>query len=604
MSKPAGTIYGFGLFSLDAEERVLLRDGKPVALTPKAFATLLLLVEKSGHIVDKDDFAKALWPDTFVEEGNLAQNIFKLRKILGQGSNGNSYIETIPKRGYRFTAPVRVEGHTESSVSVKLSAESQKRAETLDQLDADRNIRSLAVLPLINTSTNENAEYLSDGITESIINSLSHLPQLHVMAPSTVFRYKGQEVSPQQVGRELSVETVLTGRVLQVSGRLVIRVELVDTATGRQLWGDQYDRRPADILEVQEEVSREISEKLRLKLTDTQKRRLVKRHTQNIEAYKLYLKGRFFWSKHKKGCVERSISYFKKAIALDPNYALAFTGLADSYQRLSNIKLPPKKALPKAKIAAAQAIALDDTLAEAYAAWGWVKMFYDHDWAGAERALRRAVELNPGASISHQRYGSYLTFTGRFEESLSEIIMAQELDPLSIQNTVNLASTLCLMKRFDEAIGILHQTLELEPNYRAAHYTLGCAYRAQGNFKGALREFEKLLRMEGDSDLALSSIGNILALCGDKSAAEKVLSQLLDMAKLKYVSPYSIAIIYIGFDNKDAAFNWMEKLYSDCNDWLVWLKVGPEFDPLRLDERFNNLLRRVGLIDEPQKQLS
>ena len=562
-----------------------------MSLTQKAFATLLMLVENAGHIIEKEDFIRALWPDTFVEEGNVAQNIFKLRKVLGKNRN-KPYIETIPRRGYRFLAIVHRSRDTSDPIVSQMHKELPKK-------EVDTNggaIKSIAVLPLTNTSSDENLEYLSDGITESIISSLSRLPQLRVMARSSVFSYKDREIDPRQVGRELQVGTLLTGRILQLKDCLVIRVELVDTSTGWQLWGEQYSHRPAGILEVQEEIAKEVSQQLSLKLTGEQTRQLLKRHTDDVDAYRLYLKGRFLWNKHEKVSLGKSIRCFKKAVDLDPNYALAFAGLADSYQRLSNLNLAPRQALPKAKAAAAQAVALDSSLAEARCAWGWIKMFCDHDWQGAERELRLAIDLNPGAPLPHHRYGTYLTFVGRFEESLTENRRALELDPLGLQISVNMAGTLSLMKRHGESISLLRQSLELEPNYRTAHYVLGCAYRRQANYAAALQEFEYLRQIECDSDLALGSIGNILALSGDSVAAKSILAELLEMAQRRYISPYSIAIIYIGLDNKEEAFNWMEKLYKDCNDWLVWLRVGPEFDALRSEAKFDSLLRRVGFI--------
>lgn len=592
MIEPGKDTFIFGPFLLDAKERVLLRGGKPVSLPEKVFATLFMLVENAGHIVEKEDFIRALWPDTYVEEGNIAQNIFKIRKVLGKNRVGKPYIETIPRRGYRFVASVNRLPETNEPVVTLF----RKALPSQEPATENRKIKSLAVLPLTNAGRDETVEYLSYGITESIINSLSRLPQLRVMSGSSVVAYKGREIDPKQVGRELRVEMLLTGKVLQLSHRLVIRVELVDTSTGWQIWGEQYNHRVADILDMQEEIAAEVSNQLSLKLTGEQKWRLTRRHTENVEAYDLYLKGRFLWNKHEKISLGKSITCFRRAIDLDPGYALAFAGLADSYQRLSNLNLPPRRALPKARAAAAQAVALDDTLAEAHCAWGWIKMFYEHDWKGAERELRRAIDLNPGSPLPHQRYGSYLTMIGRFEESLSETRLSQELNPLSLQNSVNLASTLSLMERHGEAISILEQTLELDPNYRTAHYALGCAYRRQANYTQARQQFERLLGLDCDSDLAWGSIGHLLALSRDRAAAESILAKLREMTERRYISPYSIAIIHIGLNNKEEAFNWMEKLYKDRNDWLVWLRVGPEFDPLRSDARFDNLLRRVGFI--------
>jgi TolB-like protein/Flp pilus assembly protein TadD len=595
MIKEHNDTFTFGPFLVDAKERVLMRGSNPVPLTPKVFATLLALVENAGHIVEKEELMKMLWPDSYVEEGNLAQNIFKLRQVLGKNRLGKPYIETVPRRGYRFLASVKQSNQSALATSDMRRRKAPKETPPRTLHSESKAIQSIAILPLTNTSRDENLEYLSDGITESIINSLSRLPQLRVLARSSVFSYKGWEVDPKDVGRQLQVKTVLIGKVLQVNEQLVIRVELVETSTGWQLWGEQYHHRLADILEVQEEIAKQVSEQLSLKLTGDQQRQLVKRHTQSIEAYHLYLKGRFFWNKHEKASLKKSIRCFEKAIELDQNYALAFAGLADSYQRLSNLTLEPRRALPKAMTAAAQAVALDDTLSEAHCAWGWIKIFYDHDWQGAERELRRAIDLNPGAPLPHQRYGSYLTFIGRFEEALKESGLAQELDPLGIQTAVNMANNLSMLKRHGEAINLLRQTLDLEPNARTAHYTLACAYRRQANYAAALREFEKQRELEPDSDLALGSIGHVLALNGDRVGAKRILAELLDMSERRYISPYSIAVIHIGLHNMDEAFNWIEKLYEECNDWLVWLGVGPEFDPLRSDARFDSLLRRIGL---------
>ena len=592
MIKEHKDTFTFGPFLVDAKERVLMRGSNPVPLTPKVFATLLVLVENAGHILEKDELMKLVWPDSYVEEANLAQNIFKLRQVLGKNRSGKPYIETIPRRGYRFLASVKQS--TPAANGVRRRKAPTEISSTTKHSESQA-IQSIAILPLTNTSRDENLEYLSDGITESIINSLSRLPQLRVMARSSVFSYKGREVDPKDVGRQLQVRTLLTGKVFQVNEQLVIRVELVETSTGYQLWGEQYNHRLADILEVQEEIAKQVSEQLSLKLTGDQQRQLIKRHTESIEAYHLYLKGRFFWNKHEKVALRKSIRCFEKAIELDQNYALALAGLADSYQRLSNLTLAPHRALPKARAAAAQAVALDDTLPEAHCAWGWIKIFHDHDWQGAETALKRAIDLNPGAPLAHQRYGGCLTFLGRFEDALKELRLAHELDPLSIQIAVNMAMALSVMERHGEAVRVLRQTLELEPSARTIHYTLACAHRRQGNYAAALRAFEKLRKLDPDSDLALGSIGHVLALSGDRVGAKKILGELIEMSKRRYISPYSIGVIHIGLRNVDEAFKWIEKLYKESNDWLVWLGVGPEFDPLRSDARFDSLLRRIGL---------
>ncbi|MCA1626804.1 MAG: winged helix-turn-helix domain-containing protein, partial [Acidobacteria bacterium] len=432
MSEPAAFLYEFGPFRLDAAEQLLLRDGVPVPLTPKVFETLVVLVENSGRVVEKEKLMEQVWPGTFVEEGNLSVTIFMLRKALGEDAVERRYIETVPKRGYRFTAPVRkmrrgdqlgdqsgsraaagesasfldatvIEppsspGHSNAKFpheSATLSRTTRALKDSSSSLSSSQSIRraraktidSLAVLPLVNGSDDPNAEYLSDGITESIINSLSQLPQLRVMSRSTVFRYKGREVDPQEVGRDMSVRAVLTGRVLQLGDRLIIRTELVDVADGWQLWGEQYNRNPADILAVQEEISQEISAKLRLKLSGEQKQRLTKRHTGSAEAYQTYLKGRYYWNKRTHEGIRKGIEYFTEAIKLDPNYALAYAGIADSYALLGAIEysaLPPHEAMQKAREAALRALAIDDTLAEAHASLAYVRI-YDWNWTEAEK---------------------------------------------------------------------------------------------------------------------------------------------------------------------------------------------------------------------------
>src|SRR5712692_4716749 len=424
MGKPTKRIYEFGTFRLDTGERLLLRKGQAVPLTPKVFDTLVALVQKSGHVVGKDELMNEVWADSFVEESNLTQNIFMLRKVLGENRDGRSYIETVPKRGYRFVASVRevmddnddlaTEKHTGPGIISKATAE-------------DDVLNSLAVLPLTNVSESPDAEYLSDGITESIINSLSQLPQLRVMARSTVFRYKGVEVDPRQVGQDLGVRAVLAGRVLQISDSLIVRTELVDVANGWQLWGEQYNRKLADILVLQEEISREISEKLRIKLTGEEKKRLAKRYTDDSEAYRLYLKGRYYWNKYTKEGLTKAIEYFNQSIELDRSYALAFAGLADAYYRLSNAYLPPKEAMPKARAAAMKAVDIDDTLVEAHASLGLIKMYHDWDWAGAEREYKRAIELDPRSGLGYLRYGSYLQLVGRFDEANASFERARQL---------------------------------------------------------------------------------------------------------------------------------------------------------------------------------
>lgn len=591
MSSKEIQAYLFGPFRMEVVERRLLRDGCHVPLTAKVFDILLLLIRNSGRLVHKEELMKEIWPDIVVEENNLTVNMSALRKALGKRDNGPEYIETVPRRGYRFISAVQtVQDESDTLGDLRYaSAVLEEKVSLREQV-----VNSLAVLPLTNASADPNLEYFSDGISESIINNLSRLPQLRVMARNTSFRFRGPEVDAQRVGRELNVRAVLVGRVLRLNGRIVISTELVDVADGAQIWGEQYNRKASDILDVQTEIAKEVSEKLRLKLTEDERKGLAQQHTENIEAYHLYLKGRYFWNKYYMKWVQKGLAYFQQAIDIDPEYALAYAGVADSYYRLSSTQLRPAEAFPRAKAAAIKALELDETLFEAHASLGLVKVYYDHDFPGAEMHYKRALEINPNASLAHQRYGSYLMLMGRFEESIPQFKLAQELDPLSLLINVNIGSVLMLTSQFEEATKQHQKTLDIDPNYYPAHFGLGCVAALKGDFKEAISEFQKVCQLEEDSDVPFGYMGRVYALSGEKSKAEKVLSELKAKAKRKYISSYSLALVYAGLGQKDEACEWLEKAYEEKDDWLVVLKVVPEFDSLRAEPRFKKLLRRIG----------
>jgi serine/threonine protein kinase/TolB-like protein/Tfp pilus assembly protein PilF len=455
-------------------------------------------------------------------------------------------------------------------------------------------IDSLAVLPLANASADPGTEYLSDGITESIINTLSQLPGLKVMARATVFRYKGKEVDIEEVKRDLGVRAVMTGRVLQFGDQLIIKTELVDTADGSQLWGEQYKRLAADIFEVQEEISKEISEKLRIKLTGEERKLLVKRYTDNTEAYRLYLKGRFCLSKMTKEALGNAIKHFQQAIETDPDYALAYAGLADAYYGLSSNHLPPNEAMPKAREAAERALQIDDTLAEAHASLGLVKAFYDWDWASAEDEYRRAIELNPGYASTHHWYGWYLALMGRLGDAIAEIKQASELDPLSLEINTDLGLSFLFARQYDRAIEQFEKALEMDPNFIWTHFFMGWAYEQKGNYEGAISEFQRAAQLD-DSPLILAALGHTYVMAGRRDEALRVLAEMKDLAEHRHVSSYHFAIIHAALGERDEAFEWLEKTYEARSEALVWLKVDPRLDTLRTDPRFIDLQRRVGL---------
>ncbi len=457
-------------------------------------------------------------------------------------------------------------------------------------------ITSVAVLPFANLGSDPNAEYLSDGITEGVINSLSRLPQLRVMARTTVFRYKGREDDPQKIGHDLGVGAVLVGRIQPRGDWLTVQAELVDVATGSQLWGEQYNRKLADLLAVQDEISREISEKLRLRLTGEEKSRLASTRVVNPEAYQLYLQGRYYWNKRTEEGFKKATDYFNQAMEKDPNYALAYAGLGDSYVLLAEYSLvPAKEAFPKAREAVTRALQLDDTLAEAHTALADVKTDYDWDWPGAEREFRRAIELNPGYATAHQWYGELLSEVGRHEEALAEIKRAQELDPLSLIINTVVGSILSRAGQPELAIGQLRKTLEIDPNFARAHFTLGNAYVRKRMFAEAIVEFQSARTLSRSGTDYIGALGHAYARAGKTAEARKVIDELKEQSKRRYVSWYNIAYVYAGLDEKDQAFACLQKAYEQHDARLVLLKVEPLFDPLRSDPRFQDLQRRIGL---------
>ena len=458
-------------------------------------------------------------------------------------------------------------------------------------------IDSVAVLPFTNASADPNMEYLSDGITESVINNLSQLPNLRVIARSTVFHYKGKEADPQKVGQDLGVRAVLSGRLLERGDTLIIQAELMDVARGSQLWGGQYNRKAADVFALQEDLSQEISEKLRLRLTGEEKQQLTKRYTENAEAYQLYLKGRYYWNKGTEESSHRAIEYFQQALDKDPSYALAYSGLADSYSLLLADFgwLPPEEAIPKAKAAALKALEIDDRLPEAHVSLGYASMAYDWDWPTAGKHFERALTLNPAYPTARQWYSAYLIALGRTEEGLAEAKRALDLDPLSLLVKRNMARQLYMARRFDQAIEQGRNMLEMDPGFALGHWQLGQAYAAKGMYREGLPELEKYSVISGGTPLALSYLGYALARSGERSQALRVLDELRTLSKRRYVYSVSLARVYVALNEKEQAFAWLEKAYEERSAAFYQLKVDPMWDPLRSDPRFQDLLRRIGL---------
>ena len=457
--------------------------------------------------------------------------------------------------------------------------------------------KSIAVLPFENASKDPNAEYLSEGISEALINSLSELQRLRVIARSTAFQYKGKDVDPRRVGRELQVASVLTGRVRQSQDALSIQVDLVDAVTGAELWGEEYIRKISDVIAVKQAIAREVTAKLKLKLTGEEQRRLAKGDSTNTEAYRFYLRGRYFWNKRTPDGMKQAIAEFQQAIDRDPNFALGYVGLADCYTGLTFYNFAaPHETMPRAKESAIKALALDNTLAEAHASLAHVLMNYDWNWSEAEKEFRRSIELKPDYPTAHQWYAiHYLTATGRLEEAVQEMKKALELEPASLVMNTFMGATLYYAGRYDEAIDQCRRTIEMDPNFAVAHWHLGLAYEQKQILDAATEEFKKAISLSGGSPLMRAALGRAYAESQKKHEANEMLNELNELEKRQYVSAYEVAKIYVALGNSEQAFQLLTKASAEHSFHLVNLNVCPQLNSVRSDPRFQDLVQRVGL---------
>ena len=455
-------------------------------------------------------------------------------------------------------------------------------------------IDSIAVLPFTNLSSDPHTEYLSEGLTESLINNLSQSHSLKVMSRNAVFRYNGQDADAKKVGRDLGVHGVLTGRIVQRGDAISISVELIDSRDSTRVWGEQYTRRMSDLSSLQEEIARQVSDKLQLRLSGNDEGRLSKRHTNDAEAYQSYLKGRFYWNKRTEEGLKKALPYFNEAIERDPSYPLAYAGLADCYALLYEYSATPSKDLyPKAKAAAMRALELDESLAEAHTSLA-AAYEYEWNWNDAAQQYERAIELNPNYETAHHWYSAYLVSRTRFDEAIREAQRAVDLDPLSLIINTALGRAMHCARRYDEAIEQLHKTLDMDSNFAEARFHLGLAYEGKGSYDDAIRELAKAAELFGDKSM-MAWVGRVYALSGNNREALKILSAMMELSKKQQVSPYAIASLYATLGEKDRAFEWLEKVYLERNYYVVFLNVDPALDSLRGDPRFADLLRRTGL---------
>ncbi len=456
--------------------------------------------------------------------------------------------------------------------------------------------KSIAVLPFANMTDDPNQQYFSDGLTEGILNSLAHLSDLKVPARTSSFQFRGKEVDLREVGRKLGVQKVLEGSVQRQGNQLLIYAQLINVEDGYHIWSQQYKENADDVFAVQDKIANAIAEKLEVTFLSGEQQIKTEKPTQNKEAYELYLKGRFVWNKRLPSELKKGINFFTQAIELDPLYAEAYSGLADCYTALGfGSFLPPRDAFPKATEAALRALELDSTLAEPHASLGYCRLYYNRDWAGAEKEFQTAIRLNPKYEIAYDWYGIYLTAMGRFEEAKAVIRKAEDLDPLSPNFSADMGLNLFMGGDYDQSIKELQATIELNPRFANAHLYLSRTYQVKKMYREAITEYRKTLQFVPNYPVALAGIGNIYGILKEREAAQRMLDTLTMLSSKQFVTSYGVALVYAGLGDKDKAFQWLDKSYEERSNFLVWLKVEPRWAPIRSDKRYAELVRRVGL---------
>jgi len=582
--------YEFGPFRLDPRKRLLWREGEVVPLKSKVFETLLALVENRGRVLEKDELMRLIWPDAVVEENSLNKNISQLRQLLGESAAERNYIVTVPGRGYNFVAGVReVAAGGEEMIIATRTRVTIRQEEELEEPAA----RSIAVLPFRWLGAESGDDYLGLGIADALITRLSRLRRMVVRPTSAIVHYAAQRQDAATVGRELRVASVLEGGIRRAGHRIRVSAQLVSAGEGRTLWAAQFDEQFTDIFTVEDRVSTQIASALALELTDEERRQLQRQYTTNHEAHQLFWQGRYYFNQLPRQ-VDKSIACFQRAIALDPNFALAQVELAMCYCFCGIFELaPPHECYPLAQAAVACALAVDERLAEAYVALGRIKHEYERDWAGAERAFQLAIELSPNLAVAHVWYALFLSMQAR-PGAMAEVTRAEMLDPTSLFNPSIKGVILFCERRYEETISLLRRALEIDPTYYVARWFLGMAYEELGDYDEAIAIHEQT-RALSVFPHAISNLGRCYALAGRREEAEQMLAELQSLARRQYISPYAFAFIYSALGETDLTFEWFERAYEGHDPKLMNLKATPQWDSLRGDPRFVDLLRRMGL---------
>ena len=580
MPRPDIVFYEFGPFRLDMQRYLLVRDNEPLHLSPKALKTLLVLIENRDRVVRKDELLKWIWPDAHVEESNLAQNIFVIRKALAE-ENNDRYILTIPGTGYRFVGLV-----TEQAAAPLQSFRDPSNEESrLAQVGT-----LIAVLPLkcLSTSTDE---FLGLGLADALITRLSHIKQIKVRPTSSVLRYRETRDDLVTVGHELNVDALLDGTFQRVGDQIRVSVQFVRVSDGITLWAAIFDERFTNIFSIQDTISEQVAGALAVKISGEEQRQLQKHYTANSDAFQHFVRGRYFWNQRTMEGLRKSMACAEQAIAADPTYARAYVGLADSYNLLAGHGgLAPKETFPKARAAAKIALEIDPNLAEAYASLGFINYRFDWQFCEAEENFKRAIELKPNYSTAHHWYGEALASAGRFEESLNALQRSQDFDPLSIPISTDLAQTLYFARRYEECEAQLRKTLEMDPQFIRAHIVLGTTLEQLHRYDEALASLQLAVELSKNNSFAVSRLGNLYALMGRKREAQEILRFLKKRSNEYYASPYDIAVVYAGLGDKENVLMHLQAAVEVRDVWLVWLQVTPRFEFLRKDPRFVALM--------------
>src|SRR6266850_1051399 len=625
-------VWQFGPFHLDPADRLLLRDGHEVRLPPKTFDLLVTLVSGRGRLLEKDELLKRVWPDTFVEESSLSQHVSMLRKALQDGEIAASYIETVPKSGYRFTTAVR-EVSGPGVVAVKPADQNPSPAR--DEVRRSRSwivllaaptillfaaagiwrftgmgMRSsqvgppsgkvmVVVLPFQNLTGDPGQDFFSDGFTEEMITQLGYLDPAHmgVIARTSAMQYRDTKLGVDAIARELGVQYVVEGSVRRAANRIRISAQLIQVHDQTHLWAQNYDREGRDVLDVQSQVANAIAQQIQLKLTPEASSRFARSTPVDQEAYDAYLQGRYFWNRRDKPGLQKAVRYIEQAVARDPNQPKFYAGLADALAIMGSLPdspIPRPEAMERARTAAMKAISLDESSAEPHASLAFVEMHYDWNWPAAEKEFRRAIELNSSYATAYHWYAYYLMAMGRQEDSLAEIRRAQELDPLSLIIQRDVADMLYYARRYDEALVQCRKTLERDPHFALANYSLFQIYSQ----KKMIPEMDQALgevQASGGEGASLAGAAPGDAMVGRVANARKELLQLQRLEAQGKQLAYLISVVYANLGDRDQAFHWLDVAYKSRNGALILLKTDPAMDPLRSDPRFRELLKRMNL---------